>query len=403
MRKKPYKVMALSTLMAVFATSNIMPAHIFAAESTVKSAPIQSMEKANNKDGQQYALGPEGLKDAMEQTGSNALVMDLYALTIIKQANANFNNITSVDKSLKEKVIQHQNDARTNAKQWLDVIKPQLISTNQDIINYDTKFQNYYDTLVKSVKNKDKDTLTKGLTRLSNSITGNKEKVDHLVEDLKKFRSKMTNDTQNFKNDANKITSILASQDAGIPLLQSQLTAYNDAISKYNAIIIGSSVAIALGPVAIVGGTVLIATGGGTLLGVGIIASGVGGIAGGTTGLMLAKKELDNAQAEIKNITGQITTAQLEVAGLTNIKAQTEYLTNTIDIAITALQNISNQWHTMGAKYGSLLGNVNDISPEDLAFIEEDLSVAKDSWKNVKDYAEKIYAEDIKVVDNKRI
>ncbi|HDR6318669.1 TPA: alpha-helical pore-forming toxin family protein [Bacillus thuringiensis] len=402
MKKTPYKVMALSTFMAVFATSNIMPVHIYAAETTVKPAPIHSMEKTNNKD-DRYSLGPEGLKDAMERTGSNALVMDLYALTIIKQANANFNNITSVDKSLKEKVIQHQNDARTNAKQWLDVMKPQLISTNQDIINYDTKFQNYYDTLVKAVKAKDKDTLTKGLTRLSNSITGNKEKVDHLVEDLKKFRSKMTGDTQNFKNDANKITSILASQDAGIPLLQSQLTAYNDAISKYNAIIIGSSVAVALGPVAIVGGTVLLTTGGGTMLGFGLIASGVGGIAGGTTGLILAKKELDNAQSEIKNITGQITTAQLEVAGLTNIKAQTEYLTNTIDIAITALQNISNQWHTMGAKYSSLLENVNSISPEDLAFIEEDLSVAKDSWKNVKEYAEKIYAEDIKIVDNKRI
>ncbi|WP_336771489.1 HBL/NHE enterotoxin family protein [Bacillus bombysepticus] len=400
MRGKPYKVMALSTLVAVFATSNIMPSHIYAAESTVKPAPIYSMEKTDNKD-EEYSLGPEGLKDAIERTGSNALVMDLYALTIIKQANANFTNVTSVDKSLKEKVIKHQNDARTNAKQWLDEMKPQLIATNQDIINYDTKFQNYYDTLVKAVKDQNKDTLTKGLTRLSNSITGNKEKVDHLVEDLKKFRSKMTDDTQNFKNDANKITSILASQDAGIPLLQNQISVYNDAISKYNAIIIGSSVAVALGPVAIIGGTVLLATGGGTILGVGLIASGVGGIAGGTTGLILAKKELDDAQSAIKNITGQITAEQLEVAGLTNIKAQTEYLTNTIDIAITALQNISNQWHTMGAKYGSLLENVNTISPEDLAFIEEDLKVAKDSWKDVKKYAEKIYAEDIKVVDKK--
>ena len=57
----------------------------------------------------------------------------------------------------------------------------------------------------------------------------------------------MTSDTQNFKGDANQITSILASQDAGIPLLQNQITTYNEAISKYNAIIIGSSVATALG------------------------------------------------------------------------------------------------------------------------------------------------------------
>ncbi|PGB02019.1 HBL/NHE enterotoxin family protein, partial [Bacillus toyonensis] len=97
------------------------------------------------------------------------------------------------------------------------------ISTNQNIINYNTKFQNYYDTLVAAVDAKDKATLTKGLTRLSSSINENKAQVDQLVEDLKKFRNKMTSDTQNFKGDANQITSILASQDAGIPLLQNQI------------------------------------------------------------------------------------------------------------------------------------------------------------------------------------
>lgn len=211
----------------------------------------------------------------------------------------------------------------------------------------------------------------------------------------------MTSDTQNFKGDANQITSILASQDAGIPLLQNQITTYNEAISKYNAIIIGSSVATALGPIAIIGGAVVIATGAGTPLGVALIA-GAAAVGGGTAGIVLAKKELDNAQAEIQKITGQITTAQLEVAGLTNIKTQTEYLTNTIDTAITALQNISNQWYTMGSKYNSLLQNVDSISPNDLVFIKEDLNIAKDSWKNIKDYAEKIYAEDIKVVDTKK-
>jgi non-hemolytic enterotoxin B/C len=255
---------------------------------------------------------------------------------------------------------------------------------------------------VAAVDAKDKATLTKGLTRLSSSINENKAQVDQLVEDLKKFRNKMTSDTQNFKGDANQITSILASQDAGIPLLQNQITTYNEAISKYNAIIIGSSVATALGPIAIIGGAVVIATGAGTPLGIALIAGGTAAVGGGTAGIVLAKKELDNAQAEIQKITGQVTTAQLEVAGLTNIKTQTEYLTNTIDTAITALQNISNQWYTMGSKYNSLLQNVDSISPNDLVFIKEDLNIAKDSWKNIKDYAEKIYAEDIKVVDTKK-
>ncbi|KFN13819.1 non-hemolytic enterotoxin subunit B [Bacillus pseudomycoides] len=401
MTKKPYKVMALSAIMAVVAAGNILPAHTYAAESTTKPIPIHASVSDASDEYSEYSLGPDGLRDAMARTGSNALVMDLYALTIIKQANVNFNGITTVDDSLKTKVVHHQDVARGNANHWLDTIKPQLISTNQNIINYNTKFQNYYDTLVTAVDNKDKATLTKGLTRLSASITENKEKVDKLVEDLKKFRNKMTADTQNFKGDANQLTSILASQDAGIPLMQNQITTYNEAIGKYNAIIIGSSVATALGPIAIIGGAVVIATGAGTPLGIGLIAGGAAAIGGGTAGIVLAKKELDNAQAEIQKITGQISQAQLQVAGLTNIKTQTEYLTNTIDVAITALQNISNQWYTMGSKYNSLLQNVESISPNDLVFIKEDLNIAKDSWKNIKDYAEKIYAEDIKVVDTK--
>ena len=63
-------------------------------------------------------------------------------------------------------------------------------------------------------------------------------------------------------------------------------------------------------------------------------------------------------------------------------------MTETIDAAITALQNISNQWYTVGAKYNNLLQNVKGISPEEFAFIKEDLNTAKDSWKDVKDYTE---------------
>lgn len=43
------------------------------------------------------------------------------------------------------------------------------------------------------------------------------------------------------------------------------------------------------------------------------------------------------------------------------------------------------------------------ISLNDFVFIKEDLNIVKDSWKNIKDYVEKIYVEDIKVVDMKKV
>ncbi|QDZ77417.1 HBL/NHE enterotoxin family protein, partial [Bacillus cereus] len=246
MTTKQYKKIALSTLMALVTASNLVPGTTYAAQNMERVQTTYANVAATTNT---YALGPEGLKEAIEKTGSNALAMDLYALTVLKQANVNFSGINSLDTSLKTKVLYHQKVAKDNASQWLDSIKPQLILTNQNIINYNTKFQNYYDTLVKAVKEKNKDTLTTGLTRLSTSISENKTQVDTLISNLKTFRDKLTTDTQSFKEDSNQVTSILASQDAGIPLLQKQLETYNAAVSKYNSIIIGSSVATALGPV----------------------------------------------------------------------------------------------------------------------------------------------------------
>ncbi|PDY96914.1 enterotoxin [Bacillus thuringiensis] len=400
MTKKPYKVMALSALITVMAAGSIMPTYASAAESTAKSTPIHA-KTGTTGDYPDYSLGPEGLKEAITNTGSNALVMDLYALTIIKQANADFNGLNSIDTSLRTKIINDQNIARINAGQWLDKLKPQMISTNQNIINYNTKFQNYYDTLITAVNNKDKETLSNGLTRLNNDVVANKAEVDELLGELREFRKKMATDTQNFKQDATQITSILASQDAGIPLLQNQLTTYHATIAEYNKLLIASAVATALGPLAIIGGAVLIGTGLGAKLGVVFIVGGLGSTAGGIAGIVIAKQEMDKAQEEIMNITGQITQAQLEVAGLTNLKEQTESLTETIDIAITALQNLSTKWDVVGSKYKSLLKNIAVMDPNDLFFIKEDLDVAKDSWKEVRDTAANLYETDIKLVDTK--
>ncbi|EJR90577.1 non-hemolytic enterotoxin lytic component L1 [Bacillus cereus VD196] len=396
--KKSYKIMAFSAF--IFTTSNIFPVNALALERTEKNIPITDVVADVKNKYSEYSLGPEGLRDAIVKTGSNTLVMDLYALTIIKQANINFEGVKVVEESLKQKVINHQDIARINAKKWLNVIKPQLIITNQNIINYNTKFQNYSNTLVEAIDNKDKETLSKGLTRLSASITENKVKVEKLVNDLKKYRNKMTEDTQNFKGNAFKISSILSSQDAGIPLLQEKMTTYNMAANKLNMIIIGSAIGTALGPIAIVGGVYLVATGGGAPLGLVLIAGGTAALGGGITGVVLAKRELDNAHMEIQKLAGNITDVQLQVANLTNIKNQTEYLTSTIDIAINSLQNISSQWQRMGSKYSSLIQNIQSINPEELAFIKEDINIAKASWNDIKGYAEKIYAEEIKIVDN---
>ncbi|PFN26013.1 non-hemolytic enterotoxin subunit B [Bacillus cereus] len=383
--KKPYKVMALSTLIATIAAGSITPSYASAAENKTKPAPIYADAENNYPE---YSLGPEGLKAALEKTGSNMLVMDLYALTVVKQANVNFDGLTVINNDLQTSIKDNHDASRKNAKQWLDGLKPQIIQTNQNIINYNTQFQNYYDVLVEAVNNKDKETLKAVLTSLDDSISENKDAVDKLVQDLKAFRGKLELDTQNLKTDANKITDILSGQDAGIPLMQKQIETNQTLIDENNKVYIASSVATALG--AYLTATIVFAP------------IGAGALGGGIYGVTTSQQQIKTAQEEIKNLTENISTAKQQVAKLTVLKNNTNNLTETIDAAITALENVKNQWQTMGAKYKSLNDNVDRINPDKLALLKTDLKIAKGSWEQVNKYAENIQNNEIKFVEEKK-
>lgn len=387
--KKPYKVMALSTLIATIAAGSITPSYASAAENTTKSAPIYADAANNSPEYPEYSLGPEGLKDAIEKTGSNMLVMDLYALTVVKQANVNFDGLTVINNDLQTSIRGNLDASRKNAQQWLDGLKPQIIQTNQNIINYNTQFQNYYDVLVESVNKNDKETLKAVLTSLDDSVSENKDAVDKLVKDLKAFRGKLELDTQNLKTDANKITDILAGQDAGIPLMEQQIGANQTLIDENNKVYIASSVATALG--AYLTATIFLAP------------IGAGALGGGIYGVVTSQQQIKAAQEKIIELTANISTAKQQVAKLTILKNNTNNLTETIDAAITALENVKNQWETMGAKYKSLNDNIDRINPDKLAtIIKVDLKIAKGSWEQVNKYAENIQKAEISFVEEKK-
>ncbi|PFV03936.1 enterotoxin [Bacillus cereus] len=391
--KKPYKVMALSTLIATIAAGSITPSYASAAENTTKPAPIYANAENNYPE---YSLGPEGLKDAIVKTGSNMLVMDLYALTIIKQANVNLDGLTVINNDLQTSIKNNHDASKKNAQRWLDDLKPQIIQTNQNIINYNTQFQNYYDILLASLKGKTKDTYTQAdketvkavLTSLDDTISENKGAVDRLVQDLKAFRGKLELDTQNLKTDANKITDILAGQNAGIPLMKKQIEANQTLIEENNKVYIGSSVATALG--AYLTATVVLAP------------LGAGALGGGIYGVVTSQEQIKKAQEEIMKLSQNISTAEQQAAKLTILQSNTKSLTETIDAAITALENVKNQWQIMGAKYKSLNDNVDKINPGLFVLIEANLKTAKESWAQVNKYAENIQKSEISFVEEKK-
>ncbi|PGB38383.1 enterotoxin [Bacillus toyonensis] len=370
--KKPYKVMALSTLIATIVAGGIMPSYA----SAEAPAPIYANQDFKYPS---YYLGPTGLDNAMKDTKSNMLVMDLYALTILKQADINLDGLPSVGDNLKTAIKANQNLTRENATYWLNNLKSGIVTTNQNIISYDTKFQNYSRYLLQ-YKN-DPVKLTALLTKLNAEISQNKDQVTKLVEDLKNFRGKLEKDTQNLKGNAEEIVNVLTGQEAGIPLFQKQIETNKALIDENNKIYIASSVATAAGaylvlsPFAPIGAPIL---------------------GGGIYGVVSSQQQIIKAQEEIITLTQNISMAQLQSARLTIVQSDIKNLTDTIDKAIVSLENIKTAWDGMGTKYDSLIKSAKAVDPEFLAMdITADLDTAKDHWEQIRKYAENIQSSEI--------
>ncbi|TXR99405.1 enterotoxin [Bacillus sp. SH7-1] len=381
--KKPYKVMALSTLIASIVGSGIMPSYASAKE----PAPIYENQNQNqNPNYPSYYLGPAGLENALRDTKSNMLIMDLYALTILKQSNINMDGIPAVNDTLKTEIKANQQLTRENAEYWLKNLKPGLIQTNQNIISYDTKYQNYHKLLLKYRNDPTK--LKTVLTNLNRDISAYKDQVATLVDDMTKFRVKLGKDTTNLKGNADKIVNLLTGEEAGIPLYQKQIEANKILIDENNKIYIASSVATAAGAFMVLSPLAPI---GAPVLGAGIY------------GVVSSQQQIIKAQEQIITLTQNVSMAKLQVGRLTIVESDIKNLTATIDKAIDSLETIKTSWENMGSKYVTFINRVTGVDPEVIELDDEeipaDLKTVQAEWTKIREYAETIQNGEIKFVN----
>lgn len=383
--------MTCAALVVSLSTASFVPSYAFAAETKVAATENEKQPNLPDK-----YLGPEGLKKALEETGSHVIVLDAYALTLLKspQIKLDKNLFTdSNDKALADAVLNAQKTAQSNATNWLDVLKPKLIDVNQGIVNYGTKFDNYYQTIVDAVDAKNKATTKQGVERLYKSVQKNKDNVDQLIVDLKNFRDKLVTDTNQFQDGTNKMVSNLEGKNAILPSLKQQIDAYNSQVSAAIAMIASGGVLTVMGTGFGVLTVVLAVSGVGLPFAALTGAASAGAIGGGVTLIVTGSNKLKDANAQITQLTGQLKNTELQVAALKVASGEAKTFADTINEAIDSAQALSDQWTTMSSKYKSLLDNIEEISPSSLAFVKEDLKTAKDSWLNIKEYANTLYSK----------
>ncbi|MFJ8119867.1 HBL/NHE enterotoxin family protein [Bacillus mycoides] len=353
MKKTFYKTILLPALILTITVTHMTPEQVFATEEPIKQN-ITKQFASNFK----YSLGPENIQSAVSNMPTGIFLIESYAQIIIEQPDIEFLTIT--DNALNMNIINSQHIARNNAQYWINTIKPQLIKTNQNIINYNTIFQKHYSTLIDAVNNKN-DGLENTLQQLYSSIIENKEETNSLIATLVQFKNKMAMDMQNFKTASQKVTTILTTQDALIPQFEKQITAYTDAINGHNNRILAGTILCGFGILAIVGGVMIIT----------------------------AVNEITAANEKIRNLTDSISSTKKDMTVLTVVKSQITYLTTIIDMALDSLKMLSNKWYNIESKYQSLLLNISNIDSEDQDFLRSDIETARDSWQSLKNVVEK--------------
>ncbi|HDR6823096.1 TPA: HBL/NHE enterotoxin family protein, partial [Bacillus thuringiensis] len=84
------------------------------------------------------------------------------------------------------------------------------------IVEYDTTFDNYYDTLVEAINEGDADTLKEGITDLQGEIKQNQAYTQNLIQELAKLRDSIGEDVRAFGGHKDILQSILKNQASGI-------------------------------------------------------------------------------------------------------------------------------------------------------------------------------------------
>ena len=140
MIKIPYKLLAVSTLLTITTANVVSPVTTFASE----------IEQTNNGD-TALSANEVRMKETLQKAGLFAKSMNAYSYMLIKNPDVNFEGITIngyVD--LPGRIVQDQKNARAHAVTWDTKVK-QLLDTLNGIVEYDTTFDNYYETMVEAI------------------------------------------------------------------------------------------------------------------------------------------------------------------------------------------------------------------------------------------------------------
>ncbi|MDY0854359.1 HBL/NHE enterotoxin family protein [Bacillus thuringiensis] len=379
LKKIPYKILVLSTTLAVVTPSILSPIQVFAQENRVTNTTP--------------SLGPADIKKYLVENQKQVILLDTSALKLRQVSPFKFDYLNALGKDSKtEKQITELNKllsnalstAKDNAGVWLDQIKPQLIQTNENLISYNTRFKSFHSTLYDAAKMNDKDKLKKGLAFLSKDIQSNKDKVESLIKTLQGFRTNLTENAESFNQGKTDLETLLKAKDGINEGDQKLIDSYRATVDANNKIIIGSAVGLLVGIGMAIGGAIMIilpepSSKAGAVVALAGAALAITGATG--LGILVTNNNYLNAQIEqlVKKMAGN----DILLSDLKQAKSKNDDLSTTMEKFITDLQNVGDQWSVVDSKIRNTIDMLNQTDTEDLSFIIPELDSSLKQWEDV--------------------
>ncbi|PEC07858.1 hemolysin [Bacillus toyonensis] len=352
MKNIPYKLIVASALLTMTATSVVSPVATFAGE----------IEQTNNGD-TALSANEARMKETLQKAGLFAKSMNAYSYMLIKNPDVNFEGITIngyVD--LPGRIVQDQKNARAHAVTWDTKVKKQLLDTLTGIVEYDTTFDNYYETLVEAINTGDGETLKEGITDLRGEIQQNQKYAQQLIEELTKLRDSIGQDVRAFGGNKALLQSILKNQGADVDADQKRLEEVLGSVNYYKQLESDGFNVMK-----------------GAILGLPIIGGIIVGVARDNLG------KLEPLLAELRQtVDYKVTLNRVVGVAYSNINEMHKAL----DDAINALTYMSTQWHDLDSQYSGVLGHIENAAQKadqnKFKFLKPNLNAAKDSWKTLR-------------------
>ena len=351
MKKIPYKILAASAFLTLTTTSVVSPVATFASE----------IEQTNNGD-MSLSANDVKMKETLQKAGLFAKSMNVYSYMLIKNPDVNFEGINiNGYPDLPGKIVQDQKNARAHAITWDTQVKKQLLDTLTGIVEYDTTFDNYYDTLVQAINDGDGDTLKEGITDLRTEIQQNQKTAQNLIAELTKLRDAIGQDVRAFGSNKDQLQSILKNQGADVEADQKRLDEVLGSVNYYKQLESDGFNVMK-----------------GAILGLPII----GGIIVGIARDNLSKYEPLLAELR-QTVDYKLTLNRVVGVAYNNI----DQMHKALDDAINSLTYMSTQWHDLDSQYSGVLGHIDTAAQKadqnKFKFLKPNLNAAKDSWKTL--------------------